>query len=340
MLDVLLILFLSLGPMILYTLLLWWFDHYEKEPLPLIVAAFLWGAIPSIILALLFQIILDIPIVAISPNQLTYDLLGASVVAPLVEEAVKAVALLALLVVLHHHIDSPMDGLIYGGIIGFGFAAVENLFYLFGAYAEGGVGGVLFLAFLRAGVFGLNHAMYTGFTGLGIALSLEVRHKGFKVLLMLAGFGVAVLAHAFHNAFATFTSYGGGLPALLIAFIVDWSGVLFLFVIAVWSFFLERQRIIAYAQALATLSVIPKAEIDVLKSNWRRRLAHLKMLWHGNFKGWWAIRRYHHSITKAAFAWHRMHHSDPRARQKLIVLEQQFQALRETLAPGAHVVVQ
>ncbi|HOT92216.1 MAG TPA: hypothetical protein PLJ78_09370 [Anaerolineae bacterium] len=52
MLDILLILFLSLGPMLLYAAVLWWFDRYEKEPLALLVAAFVWGAIPSIILAL------------------------------------------------------------------------------------------------------------------------------------------------------------------------------------------------------------------------------------------------------------------------------------------------
>ena len=57
--DILLILFLSFAPMFLYACILWWFDRYEKEPLPLLVAAFLWGAVPSIILALIFEIILN-----------------------------------------------------------------------------------------------------------------------------------------------------------------------------------------------------------------------------------------------------------------------------------------
>jgi len=339
MLDVLLIFFLSLGPMLLYAIVLWWFDRYEKEPLPLLIAAFLWGAIPSIVLALIFEIILDIPIVAISPNQLTYDLLGASVVAPLVEEGIKALALLTLLIILRQHIDSPMDGLIYGGIVGFGFAAVENLFYLFGAYVEQGVGGVLFLAFMRAGLFGLNHAMYTGFTGLGIALSLEVRNKMLKVFLVLTGFGMAMLAHAFHNAFATFTGYSGGFFPLVIAVIGDWGGVFFMLGIAIWAFFLERRRIIAYGQALAQLNIIPQVEIDVLKSTLQRRMTRLRVLFTGNLKKWWTIRRYHLKVTKAAFAWHRMNHSDPKAQKNLIILEQQFQTLRKELAPGAHVAV-
>ncbi len=340
MLDVLLILFLSLGPMLLYAVVLWWFDRYEKEPLALLIAAFLWGAVPSIILALILEIVLDIPIVAISPNQLTYDLLGASVVAPVVEEGVKALALVTLLIFLRREIDSPMDGLVYGGIVGFGFAAVENFFYLFSAYAEEGVGGVLTLAFLRAGLFGLNHAMYTGFTGLGIALALEVRNKALKVLLVLAGFGMAMLTHAFHNAFATFTGYAGGLLMLLIAVIGDWGGVLFMLAIAIWSFFLERKRIIAYSQELAKLQIIPQAEIDVLKSTFRRRIARLNILLKGDVKGWWKARRYHQKLTEAAFAWHRMTLGDPKAQKNLINLEQQFQALRKDLVSSSQVAIQ
>lgn len=335
LLSGLLILILSFVPMLLYAALLWWLDRYEKEPLGLLAVAFLWGAVPSIVLALVMQIVLDIPIMAISgSNQLTYELLGASVVAPLTEEGIKAIALLLLLLFLRREIDSPLDGLIYGGVVGFGFAAVENVFYLFGAYSQGGMGSAFGLAFLRAGIFGLNHAMYTAFTGLGVALSLELRSLPLKALSILVGFALALGTHALHNALATFTAQSGPL-ALLAAVFVDWAGVFVLLVVALAAFFLERRRIAAYIEFLVRQSRMPPDEVAVLKSTWKRRLARLERLTQGDFRRWRALQRYHTKVTEAAFAWHRVNHGDDTARPRLARLEQEFQQLRQEAFAGA-----
>ena len=48
-----LVLVVGILPMIVYAFVLWWFDRYEKEPLGLLIAAFLWGAIPAIIFSLI-----------------------------------------------------------------------------------------------------------------------------------------------------------------------------------------------------------------------------------------------------------------------------------------------
>lgn len=331
----LLILVLSFVPMLLYAAVLWWLDRYEKEPIALLSVAFLWGAVPSIILALIMQVVLDVPLMTIQDsNQLTYELLGASVVAPLTEEGIKALALILLLLLLKREIDSPLDGLIYGGMVGFGFAAVENVFYLFGALTEGGVGEVLGLAFLRAGIFGLNHAMYTGFAGLGVALFLEVRHKVLRFVPLAVGFLMALGTHALHNALATFTGVGGG-GALVAAVLVDWAGVAILFAVAVGTFFVERRRILAYAEALVRGRVIAEGEVAVLKSTFQRRLARLDLLFRGDVRRWWALQRYHQKVTEAAFAWHRLNQGDTAAQPRLAQLELEFRALRPEAIPGA-----
>jgi protease PrsW len=330
--SVLLVLALSFVPMVFYAVVLWSLDRYEKEPLSLLVASFLWGAIPSVILALILQIVLDIPLLAVAgSSQLTYDLLGSSVVAPLTEEGVKALALMLLLLVLHREIDSPVDGLIYGGMIGFGFAAVENVFYLLGALAEGGVGGAVGLALLRAGVFGLNHAMYTGFTGLGVALALELRSKWLGALSIMVGFAFSVGAHALHNALATFIAYGG-LMALLLAVVVDWVGVLALVGVAAAAFFVERRRIRAYATTLLAPAGITQDEIAMLLSTFRRRQARLKLLFAGNLRGWWRMHRYQRKVSEAAFAYHRIERGDGRSLERLAKLEQDYRLLRQELS--------
>ncbi len=340
MLDILLILFLGFAPMLVYAAVLWWFDRYEKEPLPLLIAAFLWGGIPSIILALIFQILLDVPIVAISPNAITYDLLGGSLIAPLTEEGFKGLALLILLFLFRREIDSPMDGLIYGGLVGFGFAAVENVFYFISAYSAGSIADVVALSVLRAGVFGLNHAMYTGFTGLGVALALEMKNKWLRPLPILGGLVLGMTAHALHNGFATLTGYTENLFMLLIAVLLDWGGVLLLLAVAIWSFFVERKRIAAYAQALVNVHAIPQNEVDVLKSVFLRNLARLKTLFSGNVRKWWNMGRYYQKVTEAAFAWQRMNHGDAKARQRLTRLEQDYLRLRQTLVTGNNIAVQ
>lgn len=338
MFDAILILFLAFAPMLFYAWIFWWFDRYEKEPLSLLVAAFIWGAVPSIVLALIMQLLLDAPIVAISPNELTYNLLGASVAAPLTEEGVKAMALIILLVFLRREIDSPMDGLIYGGLVGLGFAAVENVFYFLGAYTSEGVTGVVLLAVLRAGIFGLNHAMYTAFTGLGVALSLEVRNKLLWPVLVFGGFTLAVIAHALHNAFATLTAEVGWVSFIL-AILADWGGIFILLVIAIVSYFLERKRIVDYSKALVEVHAIPNTEADILKSPFQRRLARLKVLFAGNVKLWKAMHNYHNKVTEAAFTWHRMNHGDAGAQKRLVLLEKSFLALRKELAPSSEIAV-
>ncbi len=327
--SIIIILLLSFVPMLLYAGLLWWLDRYEKEPLALLGFAFLWGAIPSIILSLILEIILNVPIIALSgENALIYNLLGASLAAPIIEEGTKALAVLGLFIFFPREIDSPLDGLIYGGMAGFGFAAVENFFYLMTAYESGGLGGAFGLAFLRAGLFGLNHAMYTAFTGLGVALALELR-RAWLVVMPLLGLSLAVATHAYHNTFSTFWGYTEGGGALLTAAIGDWVGVLILLIVAVWARWLEGQRIRDYLnQGFEGRDALSSDEIELLTSPWRRRLERLRRLFSEGPERWWQQGRFFHLITEAAFKWHRAQKGDERSQEKLRKVEAKLREAR------------
>lgn len=326
--DILIILFISFAPMLLYAALLWWLDRYEKEPLGLLGFAFLWGAIPSIILSLILEIIFDVPIMALSgQNALIYNLLGGSLAAPIIEEGTKALAVLGLFIAFPSEIDSPLDGLVYGGMAGFGFAAVENFFYLMTAYDSGGLGGAFGLALLRAGLFGLNHAMYTAFTGLGVALALELR-RAWLIVMPILGLGLAVVTHAYHNTFATFWGFTEGGGALFTAAVGDWAAVLILLVVAIWARWLEGQRIRAYLnQGYANRDQLSSDEVALLASPWRRRLARWATLFSEGPQRWWKQGRFYHLITEAAFKWHRLRKGDQRSEEKLQRIEAKLQKM-------------
>ncbi|MBN1875820.1 MAG: PrsW family intramembrane metalloprotease [Anaerolineae bacterium] len=335
MFATLLILLMSFAPMLVYAVILWWLDRYEKEPLHLLIAAFLWGAVPSIFLAILLEVLFDVPLLAFQDNQLLYDLMGASVIAPVVEEGVKGIALLVLLLFVRHEINDPLDGIVYGGIVGFGFAAVENFLYLQGEFSLTGIEGVLGLAFLRAGLFGLNHAMYTGFTGLGIALSQEIRNTLGKFVSVGIGIMLAVAAHAFHNATTTFWGYSEEMGSVFLTIIGDWIGVVILLGVVVWSFFLERRRITRYAEALVKAQVIPQDEVFILKSVLLRNITRAKALFTLDLRRWWQLTRYYYKVTKAAFIWHRMRHGDKKLKDRLVHLQREFVDLRQRLGADA-----
>jgi len=303
LIGVVLVLAAGVLPMVVYALVLWWFDRYEKEPLGLLVAAFLWGAVPAIIFSLISQIVLDIPI-SYFVEPAAANLVGAVLVAPLTEEIFKGAALLLLLLLFRREIDSPLDGIIYGGLVGFGFAAVENVLYFASALAESGPGGVIFLAILRAFVFGLNLALFTGLTGLGLALARTTPNPLVKVGAPVAGLLAGMIAHGIHNGSVTF---GAELCwPCLVAFASDYGGVLILFAVIVWSSVREQRWITTYLADEVELATLSKKDYDAICSYLDRVVVRIKALFSGGFERWWALGRYHRLATELAFNKHRL----------------------------------
>jgi RsiW-degrading membrane proteinase PrsW (M82 family) len=283
---------------------LWWFDRYEKEPLPLLFAAFLWGAVPAIIFSLVAQVILDIPIsYFVSPT--AADLVGAAVIAPVTEEIFKGVAVLLLLLLFRREIDSPLDGIIYGGLVGFGFAAVENIFYFANELMGSGLGGVIALVVLRSFVFGLNHALFTGLTGLGLALARTAPTWPVRVGAPVAGLLAGMVAHGVHNAGVS----GADLcwPCLL-AFLSDWGGVLILFVVILWAIVREQRWITTYLANEVQLGTLSQDDYRIVCSSAKRFSVRLHALAGGDFERWWDLGTYYRLATELAFNKRRLVH--------------------------------
>ena len=193
--------FFGIVPMVIYAMIVWRLDRWEKEPVSLLIAAFIWGAVPAVIFAIIAQSILGLAVADIPENEsLLVQIYQASIVAPVTEEIIKGLGLLAIFFFFRREIDSVLDGLIYGSMIGFGFSAVENILYFFG---QEDVASLLFLVFLRAFIFGMLHALFTGLFGVGLALGKFAKSPILRILWPLLGLLFAILTHALHNYLAT-----------------------------------------------------------------------------------------------------------------------------------------
>ena len=223
-------------PMTLYALLLAWFDRYEKEPPLLMLGVFLWGLIVAAGAALIVNTVFGVSLFLVTGSEDLATLGAAVVSAPLVEETVKGLAVLGVFLFFRHEFDSLLDGVIYGSLVGFGFAAAENINYIFTGFLEAGVEGLIVLVFIRAVLIAFLHATLTAFTGIGFAVA-RLNRGCLPALGPILGYGAAVGAHAFHNLLA---SVGNPLVCLL-GSVIDWIGFFGMFAFVLFLVWREGQ---------------------------------------------------------------------------------------------------
>ncbi|NJN15306.1 MAG: PrsW family intramembrane metalloprotease [Oscillochloris sp.] len=241
MIAFLITLLLSFGPALLYAAIVYWLDRFEKEPIRLLVGAFLWGAFVATIGAIIASTVLQIGIEVLTQNATFAELSGPTLIAPLVEESLKGLAVGLIWLFFPHEFDSPLDGMVYAAITALGFAATENVLYLFFAgYVEDGYSGMAVLFVLRVILGGWGHAVYTAFIGIGFAMARLSRSSTVRILAPICGWMVAVFLHALHNTMAVLAGGAFGLAGLAMTLMVDWSGWVFAFGIVIWE--LRRER--------------------------------------------------------------------------------------------------
>ncbi len=201
-------------------------DRYEPEPGWLLLLCFLWGAVVATAVAMVGNA-MGHSAVALALHGSGGDELveasTASFVAPLVEESSKGAGLLllwALSAMWLDELDGPLDGAIYGGLIGLGFTLTEDVLYVARAATESGVGGMLATWTLRTAMAGLGHASFTAMTGLGVGIAAtEVRGALGRLVAPVLGWSCAVALHFAHNFLVTFLFAGGlGLVLKLVGF--------------------------------------------------------------------------------------------------------------------------
>ena len=206
-----------------------WLDRYEPEPRRLLAAGLLWGGFVATAAAILLGI--GGFVVGVD------DDFSLAVGAPFTEEATKGAFLLLLLWWRRAELDGVLDGIVYAGMIGIGFAFVENILYLAAAYngtdgtGPGGTTALTATFVVRCLFSPFAHPFFTTFTGIGVGIAVASRSRTRRFLAPLVGYLCAVAAHAIWNASTLF----GGRNFILIYVVLMAPAFLGAVGFAVWA---------------------------------------------------------------------------------------------------------
>ncbi|MFT5587635.1 MAG: RsiW-degrading membrane proteinase PrsW (M82 family) [Cognaticolwellia sp.] len=186
-------------PLVVFLGIVWWLDRYDREPLWMVGLTFGWGATGAIVGALIFSSIFMLPFeLLVSPE--AADGIGATFIAPLVEEPSKAIFLLAIY--FSRHFDNTTDGFVYGAAVGLGFGMTENFLYFTSVAQTGDLlawGGTVVIRTLYSAMM---HACASSVVGAALGF-VKFRSIGYKLLIPPIGLAVAMAIHALWNGLLT-----------------------------------------------------------------------------------------------------------------------------------------
>lgn len=275
----------------------WWLDRYEPEPHRYKLAAFVWGGVVSVVIALGLQLLAELWFDLTLEQMATY-------VAPLTEEPAKALFVLLTLVRWRRIIDGVLDGIVVAGIVGIGFAFMENIGYYAVSYlgeadaiGPTGASGAAATFFVRGIVSPFAHPLFTASVGIGLGLAVGRRSKVAKVALVLAGLAVAMLLHGLWNGSAS-----SGRPELFVLTYLLLGAVLVGYaVLAVVARFRQVRTLERSLHYVALRGWIHPDEVPYLSRFSYRKAARTYAAAHYGPDTARAVRRYQELATEMAF---------------------------------------
>lgn len=181
-------------------------DRWEPEPRGLLVLAVAWGAIAAVGIALGVDLVLSLGFGDATSS--AREVLRAVVQAPVVEEVAKGLGVLVIFTTARRAFDGPVDGIVYGALVGAGFAFTENIQYFALSFISGGAVETSTTFFLRGILSPFAHVMFTAVTGFAVGLAARRGASTGQALgPWLIGLAGAVALHAFWNGSAMFGEF-------------------------------------------------------------------------------------------------------------------------------------
>jgi len=253
--------FFSVVPMVMYLVIIWWMDRYEREPFWLVSLNFIWGATGAIIFGIIGSIIMGLGVSEFiyqfandSDVGTLNNLAGAVVVAPLVEESTKGIFL--LIIAFSKNFDGPVDGAVYGGAVGLGFGMTENFLYFLSFPHD--YAGLFMLIIIRTLFSAVLHCCTQAVFGAAIGYA---KFKGLfaKLTIIPLGLGLAMFMHFTWNLTVSFNS------TALLGFVFMVFAVIIIFIVFQFAVYHEGKIILReLTDESNTTGYIPKEHLYYL----------------------------------------------------------------------------
>lgn len=307
---------IPLIPAIGINLLVNFMDRYEREPWFLRLSAFLWGALIAIPPALFIEQNVDTFLQsAIDPNN-TSDVLRMllqGLNAGVTEETIKGLGLLLLFFILRDEFDNVTDGIVYGALIGAGFAMVENFNY----FALNSKNILPFLVVGRIVLGWLGHSTFSACFGAALGYVRHTRVRWKQIVIPLTGFLIAVGLHSFFDfvdfqASAAIRDSGGNasvvnlaLIAIIANYIPPFLAQIGLLYILMRSLAHEAAVIREFLANEVSHGVVQVREYALLQNSFQRTRDERRVLRNYGMKQWLRVKALYQTEIGLAFRkWH------------------------------------
>lgn len=338
---------IPLIPAISINLLVNFIDRFKREPWFLRLAAFLWGAIIAIPPAVFIEQFVDGIISGwwgVHPNIALHSFLQG-LDAGVTEETVKGLGLLLLFIVLRDAFNNVTDGIVYGALIGAGFAMVENVVNFVNPRDLLG----LIVGRIVLGWF--CHSTFTVCFGASLGYIRHSKVRWQQMIIPLLGYLLAVGLHTgfdFVNAFVRNFSFthpnSPTVTTLLIVVVVSDYIPPFIAQVVILSVLIkalahEAAIIREFLAAEVSTGIVTVDEYALLQNSFARTKKERQILRHQGLRQWLRIKALYQAEIGLAFCkWHvnmgdkpkfGYRHSEDAYRQRIKLLRQRIMAAQE-----------
>jgi protease PrsW len=273
-----------------------WLDRWEPEPPRLLIFAFVWGTSVAVVISIVLQMVLDAWLnPSLDPTSADISPFTLVVGAPLTEEAAKGLFLLLMMTgARRHEMNSLTDCLVYAGLVGAGFAWLEDILYI--ANGES-LADSLVTAGLRLIMGPFAHSLFTTVFALGVWFALQKRNTLTKAGCLLLGYAGAVVLHGMWNGSSLL-----GVGAYFGTYVFWMMPVFALTIVLAVHSRRKEQRIVAEKMpGMVAAGVVTANEASWLSSIQTRKLAVAEATRSGDKEAGKSVQRFAKQVVELAF---------------------------------------